>query len=235
MFAVHVSLLITPGAEAEFLAAIGENAAAALRDEPGCLRFDVVRDAADPERFWLDEHYADAEAFAAHRATPHFGRWRGVAADLLRVDGQTVHTGEIVLAPRADDTAVVTRATAAVVVDRGAGVRTIHLTARDSGPVRFLNGITEFAENADLPLHWHNCEESVVVIDGLATVEAGEDRHTLRPGDAVRVPAGLPHRFLNRGPERLRILWTYGRADATRTLAATGETFRVGEEPAQPA
>jgi mannose-6-phosphate isomerase-like protein (cupin superfamily) len=152
----------------------------------------------------------------------------------VRDGGQVVHTGETVAEP-VTEAAVVTRATAATVIDRGAGVRTIHLTARDRGAVQFLNGITEFAERAELPLHWHNCEESVVVIEGQATIEAGDERHTLGPGDAVRVPAELPHRFLNDGPERLRILWTYGRADATRTLAATGIAFRVGEEPKQPA
>jgi hypothetical protein len=31
----------------------------------------------------------------------------------------------------------------------------------------------------------------------------------------------------------MKILWIYGRVDATRTLAATGATFAIGAEPRQ--
>jgi hypothetical protein len=39
------------------------------------------------------------------------------------------------------------------------------------------------------------------------------------------VPAGIPHRFLNRGDGPMRIYWVYGGRDVTRTITATGETF----------
>jgi quinol monooxygenase YgiN len=42
------------------------------RDEPGCLRFDVMRDRDDANRFYLYEVYRDEAAFEAHRQTPHF-------------------------------------------------------------------------------------------------------------------------------------------------------------------
>jgi quinol monooxygenase YgiN len=42
------------------------------RAEPGCLRWDLWQDREDPDRFVLDELYADDAAVAAHRATPHF-------------------------------------------------------------------------------------------------------------------------------------------------------------------
>ena len=76
MLTVIVSLRIRPERTDEFLAAIEENARASLRDEPGCLRFDVHRDQDDPERFLLHEIYADDDAFfVAHRAAPHYARW----------------------------------------------------------------------------------------------------------------------------------------------------------------
>ena len=43
-----------------------------MRDEPGCLRFDVCSVATDENRFVLYELYVDADAFAAHKAAPHF-------------------------------------------------------------------------------------------------------------------------------------------------------------------
>jgi quinol monooxygenase YgiN len=42
------------------------------RAEPGNLRYDLWQDRSEPSRFVLDELYVDADAVAAHRATPHF-------------------------------------------------------------------------------------------------------------------------------------------------------------------
>ena len=55
------------------------NAEASVRDEPGCLRFDVCSVEGDENRFVLYELYTDADAFAAHKAAPHFAQWRTVA------------------------------------------------------------------------------------------------------------------------------------------------------------
>jgi quinol monooxygenase YgiN len=48
------------------------NAAASVRDEPGCLVFDVLRDRSDPDLVWLYEVYTDEAAFEAHMRTSHF-------------------------------------------------------------------------------------------------------------------------------------------------------------------
>lgn len=42
------------------------------RAEPGCLSYEIFRSADRPERYLSIEKYADAEAFAAHRASEHF-------------------------------------------------------------------------------------------------------------------------------------------------------------------
>lgn len=42
------------------------------RAEPGNLRYDLWQDRTQSGRFFLDELYRDADAVAAHRATPHF-------------------------------------------------------------------------------------------------------------------------------------------------------------------
>jgi quinol monooxygenase YgiN len=48
---------------------------APTRAEPGNLDYQVCRDPKDPSLFVLFERYADARAFDAHRATPHFATW----------------------------------------------------------------------------------------------------------------------------------------------------------------
>ena len=40
-----------------------------IRNEPGCVAFEVSRDDAKPGRFVIYEVFADAEAFAAHDKT----------------------------------------------------------------------------------------------------------------------------------------------------------------------
>jgi HTH-type transcriptional regulator, repressor for puuD len=74
-------------------------------------------------------------------------------------------------------------------------------------------------------LHTHNVEESVLILEGQATAVIGEDSFDLEPGDATWAPAGVPHRFANRGQTPMRIYWVYGGREVTRTICATGETF----------
>jgi autoinducer 2-degrading protein len=59
MFALLVSLQVKPDMDAQFQAAIEANSRASRRDEPGCRRFDVIRDAADPHHYLLYEVYDD--------------------------------------------------------------------------------------------------------------------------------------------------------------------------------
>jgi autoinducer 2-degrading protein len=87
MFTVLVDLTVRPDRVEEFLDGIRTNALVSLRDEPGCLRFDVHRLLDDPRRFVLHEVYVDEDAFStAHRQAPHYAVWRDVAARCV-VDG----------------------------------------------------------------------------------------------------------------------------------------------------
>ena len=57
---------------AAFEAAIHENARLSRDTEPGCRRFDVCRDPADPALFFLYELYDDEAAVQAHLQSAHF-------------------------------------------------------------------------------------------------------------------------------------------------------------------
>lgn len=48
--------------------------------EPGNLRFDILQDDQNPGKFILYEAYANAEAVAAHKETPHYFTWRDTVA-----------------------------------------------------------------------------------------------------------------------------------------------------------
>lgn len=118
---------------------------------------------------------------------------------------------------------------------RGGGARTIPLVTRAGGAEVFLNGMTVFAGGGAIPLHTHNCPESVVILEGEAIVEIDGAEHHLSRWDTTYVDAGVPHRFRNASEtEPMRILWTYASVDATRTILATGVTNRVDAEHATP-
>jgi quinol monooxygenase YgiN len=91
MFSLMVQVRVRPEGREEFLAAIASNAEASVREEPGCLRFDVCSVDAAENRFVFYELYTDAEAFAAHKESPHFAEWRAVAGRVL-VAGSQVNT-----------------------------------------------------------------------------------------------------------------------------------------------
>jgi autoinducer 2-degrading protein len=96
VFILMVQMEVRPGMREEFLAGMAANAEASVRDEPGCLRFDVCSVQGDENRFVLYEVYTDADAFAAHKASAHFAAWRQVAervvAGQVNTPGELLHT-----------------------------------------------------------------------------------------------------------------------------------------------
>ncbi|GAA0977575.1 hypothetical protein GCM10009555_038970 [Acrocarpospora macrocephala] len=89
MFVVIVHLQVRPDHVDAFLPGIEANARAS-REEPGCLRFDVLRTDEDQHRFVLYEIYRDEAAFyQEHRATPHYAAWREVAAACVETHRNT--------------------------------------------------------------------------------------------------------------------------------------------------
>ncbi|RQR30757.1 MULTISPECIES: putative quinol monooxygenase [unclassified Burkholderia] len=91
MIALIVSLKVHPERLEDFLDAIKENATRTFSDEAGCKYFDVTQDIKDPLHFMFYELYEDDAAIDAHRAAPHFAKWRE-AADRCVVKGSQVNT-----------------------------------------------------------------------------------------------------------------------------------------------
>ena len=105
MFSLVVQMQVRPERREEFLAGMAANAEASVRDEPGCLRFDVSAVAADANRFFLYELYTDAEAFEAHKASPHFAQWREIAERVLVPGSQANTPGELLCTHTSEESA----------------------------------------------------------------------------------------------------------------------------------
>lgn len=82
---ILVEFALVPEHAEAFRRLVVENAAASLRDEPGCRQFDVVEpEGAAGERVILYEIYDDAEAFEAHLATAHYARFTAASETMVR-------------------------------------------------------------------------------------------------------------------------------------------------------
>jgi autoinducer 2-degrading protein len=82
MLAMWVKVRVKADARERFLKAIEVDALGSERDEPGCMRFNVLQDAQDRNVYYFYEVYRDEEALEAHRAASHYAVWRA-AADTL--------------------------------------------------------------------------------------------------------------------------------------------------------
>lgn len=82
MHVVFVHVHVKPEHRDDFLAASLENARHSIQ-EPGNLRFDVLQQADDPDRFVLYEAYRDEAGMQAHKETSHYAQWRDAVADWM--------------------------------------------------------------------------------------------------------------------------------------------------------
>ena len=115
--------------------------------------------------------------------------------------------------------------------DRGGGAKTIPLVTAATGAKAFINGITEFGPGAEIPFHSHNCEESVILLEGEAFLDIAGEVHEVKAHDTTWIPPNVPHRFRNKSTTLgMKILWTYASPMATRTLTESGETRYIAAE-----
>jgi quercetin dioxygenase-like cupin family protein len=115
--------------------------------------------------------------------------------------------------------------------DRGGGASTTPLVTASIGATAFINGITSFGPGTVIAFHSHNCEESVMLLEGNAMLDIDGKEIPLAPLDTTWIPPNVSHRFRNMSATRpMKIFWTYARLDATRRLTETGVTNFVSAE-----
>lgn len=94
MHAVWVELEVLPGKLEQFEDAIAANARASVRDEPGCLYFDVIQLDSERQRYAFYEIYRDRDAFTIeHRSATHYAAWKVAVAETVVPGSQTISEG----------------------------------------------------------------------------------------------------------------------------------------------
>ncbi|MCX4685075.1 putative quinol monooxygenase [Kitasatospora purpeofusca] len=75
MYNIAVSFDIPAEHRETFIAAALEDGRNSARDEPGTRRFELIADADNLERFYLNEAYDDEAAFDVHCKGDHFAKF----------------------------------------------------------------------------------------------------------------------------------------------------------------
>jgi autoinducer 2-degrading protein len=83
LFVILVDFQLKPGTAKQFRAIIDANAHASVRDEPGCLQFDVMEAEGEQGRILLYEVYTGRAAFDAHLKTEHFRIFSDASANMI--------------------------------------------------------------------------------------------------------------------------------------------------------
>jgi quercetin dioxygenase-like cupin family protein len=109
-------------------------------------------------------------------------------------------------------------------ISRAKGVISQPLVLRERGSTSLTMGISIFQPGAAIPLHTHNVEEAITILEGEAVAIIDGHEYVVRPYDTTFVPPGVPHHFRNESGREMRFLWTYGGAYVTRTYVETGQT-----------
>ena len=81
MYALIVRVKVKPEFTERYKTEIVADALGSVRDEPGCLRFDVSIDNSDPNVIYFYEIYQDEAAFGEHLKAPHFITYRDAVKD----------------------------------------------------------------------------------------------------------------------------------------------------------
>ncbi len=103
-------------------------------------------------------------------------------------------------------------------VQRGPGVTVSRMVGEESGATQISSGITTFAPGCSNTTHFHNAEESVIVIEGEGIMVIGGEEHQVKPNDAAFITPGTHHRIINTGDGPFRIAWSYATIHVSRTL-----------------
>jgi quercetin dioxygenase-like cupin family protein len=110
------------------------------------------------------------------------------------------------------------------IIQRGGGIETVPLiTPLALTGAKFTTGMSVYPKGMGAPLHRHNCEEQVTLLEGEGEVEVDGVVTPLMRYDSTYIQANKIHAFRNTGDQPMRILWIYASNKVTRTFAGSDE------------
>ena len=109
-------------------------------------------------------------------------------------------------------------------ISRGNGAESYPLVGKIDGTDAFTAGISSFPPGLNVPMHSHNVEEMVTVLEGSGECVIDGIVRPVKLWDTTFIPPGIVHCFRNTGTGTMKIMWVYATTNVTRTFAETGIT-----------
>ena len=103
-------------------------------------------------------------------------------------------------------------------MQRAPGVSVASSVTKENGATDISSGITTFQEGTSNTTHYHNAEESVIVIEGQGILIINGEEHRVRQYDSAFITPGTHHHLINTGDTPFKVAWSYATAEVTRTL-----------------
>jgi mannose-6-phosphate isomerase-like protein (cupin superfamily) len=116
-------------------------------------------------------------------------------------------------APEASD--YVVKLSEMTAIEAGKGERIHLLNGREHGFESLSFILTETAPGGGPPLHTHESEEAHVLTSGTMSYIIGDQAFVVSAPYILRVPANMPHTFINAGTTPLSLTAVFGSADYT--------------------
>jgi len=92
------------------------------------------------------------------------------------------------------------------------------LNSEIGGSKSITVGELKIKPGAVLPMHIHNVEEALVVIEGQGQVTMEGQTFDFKADNTIHVEAGKKHQIQNNGTEMLKIFYSFPEVNVERTL-----------------
>ena len=86
------------------------------------------------------------------------------------------------------------------------GVTAVDIVLKRSDMEAYSSRMLRIEPSGHTAYHDHTREHIAVILHGKCRVETNNQTEAVGEAHVISIPAGVPHRFLNNGPERLAIL-----------------------------
>ncbi len=104
--------------------------------------------------------------------------------------------------------------------ERFPGVKGKTYVNKEAGAQNLQMGEVRMSARSQIPLHTHNVEEAIIILEGTLEAVVGKEKRILRGGTTLLAPAGVPHSLANKGGKSARIINAYPSVSVTRNLVS---------------